>query len=86
MANPLFNAMNNQPSGGFQMNPQISNLINMVKNGGNPNAMIMQMCQSNPQLQPLLGALKSGQNPEQLFYQVCKQKGINPQDILNQLK
>lgn len=73
MANPLLQMLQ-------VAQPNISSIVQAYKTMQNPNAMI----QNNPQLQSIL-SLYNG-NAQQAFYALCKQKGIDPQTILNQLK
>lgn len=66
-----------------QINPELKQAYKSVTN---PMQTIMNMARNNPSMQPIVQALQSGQDPQQLFYQLCSSRGINPQDILNQLK
>lgn len=47
---------------------------------------INQLLQQNPQLKSILNMVKNGSNPKQMFFEMAKQRGINPQSILNLLK
>lgn len=74
-------------------NPMNTNRIGQMKtmyqafqNAKNPMALFQQMAMRNPQMQPILNMLKSGMNPNQIFNDLCRQKGINPQELLNMLK
>lgn len=74
-------------------NPMNSNRIGQMKsmyqafqNAKNPMALFQQMAMRNPQMQPILNMLKGGMNPNQIFNDLCRQKGINPQELLNMLK
>ena len=71
--------------GGYQLPPQLKQLMNMVQSSGNPQQMLAQMAQQNPQLAQVMDMCKNG-NPQQMFYALCQQKGVNPNDILNQLR
>lgn len=73
--NPLFSGS------GFPINPQLVQLARMMNGGMNPQSMISQV----PQLQQVLNMCK-GQNPKDVFYSMCKQQGVNPDEILNQLR
>lgn len=77
MANPLYSAMNTP-----KINPQLKQLYNLMKSGGNP----MQILGQTPKGREIIQMLQNGMNPQQLFYQECQKQGINPDDILNQLK
>lgn len=58
----------------FNQQPNI-NLLNMMSNP--------QAAMNNPQIQELIA--KYG-NPKAAFYELCKQKGIDPNTILSQIK
>ena len=65
----------------------IKQMMNMVRNARNPQAMLQMMAQSNPQLQQTLALVeKAGNDPRKAFYALAEQKGINPQEILDALK
>ena len=84
MANPLLQGIN---QGITQNLSQIKNMMNMVRNAGNPNAMLNQMIQNNPQLKQVMDYVnQNGGDPQQAFYKMAQEKGINPDEILNQLR
>ena len=66
-------------------NSQIKSMYNMLSKSSNPQAMLNNMIKQNPQLKSVLDMCKAS-NPKDAFYSMCKQKGVNPDDILNQLK
>lgn len=69
-----------------QMNP-IKRLMNTIKFATNPNQALADAINSNPQMAQLLLAMKqSGKNPKDLFYELAKQKGVDPEEILKQLR
>jgi hypothetical protein len=63
---------------------QIRNMMNMYQNLRNPQAMLQNLCRQNPMLASVVNA--SGGNLKDAFYKLCNQQGVNPDDILNQLK
>ena len=66
---------------------QIRNMMNTVKNAGNPQAMLMNMAQNNPRIKQAMDVInKSGGDPQKAFYALAEQKGVNPEDILSQLR
>ena len=74
--------VNNMPFANPQI-AQIKQMMNTMKMMKNPTAFI----QSNPQMQQAIQLANSlGNNPKEAFYALAKQKGVNPEDILNQLK
>ena len=82
MSNP-FNVIN--PSNPMNNNRigQMKSIYDAFRNTKNPMALFQQLAMRNPQMQPILNMLKQGVNPNQLFEQVCKQRGINPQELMN---
>ena len=51
----------------------------------NPQAFLQNLASQNPQLQQVMQMCNST-NPKDVFYALCKQRNVNPDDILNQLK
>lgn len=61
-------------------NPMVQ-MINAMRNGGNPDALMQQMLQSNPQLQQIA----AGKTPEQIMsiaQNMCKERGTNVDAVL----
>ena len=51
-----------------------------------PSQLLQQQVMQNPRLQEAINLVKqNGGNAEQVFYQLAKQKGVNPQQILNMI-
>ena len=80
MANSLYNQLNkNQLSQ--------NNMISMLKNIKNPQQLIMNMANSNPQVASVLKEVQAnGGNAKDLFYRKAKERGIDPNSILNNLR
>lgn len=72
------------------MNPM--QLIQMMKNSGNPQQMIMNMMKqqagSNPVINNALQMMEKGDNAglENLARNLCKERNINPDEAFNQIK
>lgn len=72
------------------MNPM--QIMQMMKNGGNPQRMIMNMMRqqagSNPVMNNALQMMEKGDNEglEKLARNLCKERNIDPDDALNQIK
>ena len=65
----------------------VKQMMGMVKNAGNPNAVMQMLAQQNPQMREALTIIQQcGGSPEKAFYALAQQKGINPQEILEMLK
>ena len=67
--------------------PQIRQLAQLVRSASDPQAVIAQLMQTNPQMKQVMDFVRSsGGDPKRAFYSLAQQKGVNPDDILNQLK
>lgn len=64
---------------------QLYNQLNQNK-AFNPQTMVNKMLQNNPNLKPVMDMVKNGANPRDLFYNMAKQKGVDPESILSQLR
>lgn len=64
---------------------QLYNQLNQNK-AFNPQTMVNKMLQNNPNLKPVMDMVKNGANPRDLFYSMAKQKGVDPESILSQLR
>ena len=52
----------------------------------NPQMAIMQMAQNNPNMKQALDYINAnGGNPKDAFYKLAKEKGVDPDSILNSL-
>lgn len=72
--------MNNAP-----MNPM--QLIQMLRNGGNPNQLIAMAAQRNPALRQAM-QMVNGRTPEQvrdMAYDLAKQRGVDLNQLAQQL-
>jgi hypothetical protein len=66
---------------------QIKNMMNLLRNANNPQAMLQQMIQNNPQIKEIMNYINmNGGDPQQAFYKMAQEKGINPNEILQMLK
>lgn len=74
------------------MNPMMA-IMQMMRGGGNPQAILQQMLgnnqiSGNPIMKNAISMAQSGnmKGVEELARNLCKEKGINPEDFLNQIK
>lgn len=72
-------------------NPHFNTIINMLQNGNQPQDIIQNIIKQNPnmaeKLTPLYNMVQ-GKNPSQLnelCANLCKEKGLTPQQIIQQL-
>lgn len=63
-------------------NPMVQ-IINMMRGGGDPNALMQQVIKQNPQLHQIA----AGKSPEQLMSiaeNMCRERGTNVDAVLKQ--
>ena len=61
---------------------QIKNMVAMIRNAGNPQALLSQMLQNNPAYTQAMEYVKqNGGDPKAAFEKLASEKGINPSDI-----
>lgn len=61
------------------MNSPMFNVINIIRNGGNPYALLSQMSQQNPQIGQALNMMsgKSSQQLQQMAMNMAKERGVD---------
>lgn len=65
----------------------LSQMVEMVRAAQNPNEAINQLAANNPQLKEVIQYVnQNGGNAKAAFYKLAQERGVNPDDILNQLK
>ena len=65
----------------------IKNLYNIICNSGNPQMMLNQMMSQNPQIKQAMDYINSsGGDAKTAFYKMAKEKGVDPESILSQLR
>lgn len=83
--NPLMQGMGM----GGGINPkalqQVKRMMNMFRAASNPQQMLMQAAQQNPAIGTVM-QMCNGKNPKDVFYEQCQKMGVNPDDIINQLR
>ncbi len=53
----------------------------------NPQQMLNQIINSNPQAKTMMNMLRaSGQSPKQLFFTMAREKGIDPNSIIEMIR
>lgn len=64
-------------------NSPVFQLINVMRSGGNPDALVQQLMSSNPQLRQIA----AGKSPDQLMSiaeNMCRERGTSVEDVLRQ--
>lgn len=65
----------------------IKQMMQTIKNAGNPQMMFNQMMAQNPQYKQVMEYINAnGGDAKAAFYKMAQEKGVNPDDILNQLQ
>ena len=83
--NPMLTALNQNRTS--QSITNVKRLMQMMKSAGNPQMLLQQMVGQNPQLKQVMDFVNAnGGDPQAAFYKLAEQKGVNPDDILNQLR
>ena len=97
MANPLIGLKNGTsatkpgvaPMQNMQMLRQAAQsakkMMGMLNSVKNPQQALMMAAQQNPQLNAVM-QMVGNRDPQQVFFEECKKNGVNPEDILNQLR
>lgn len=69
------------------MNNPLASLMGLVRNGGNPQALLGQLAQTNPQIRQAMQMMQ-GKSPaelRQMAMNMAKEQGVNINDVLRQL-
>lgn len=65
----------------------IKNMMSMLKSAGNPQMMLQQMMSQNPQFKQAVDYVNAnGGDAKTACYKLAKEKGINPDEILQMFK
>lgn len=61
-------------------------MIKAVKSVGNPQMMLNQMMGQNPRLKEAMDFVNAnGGDPKAVFYKAAEEKGVNPDEFMQQL-
>ena len=62
-------------------------IFSMLNGSSNPYQLLINMAAKNPMIKNIMdSADKSGKSYQDMFYELAKQKGVDPNSIINQLK
>ena len=74
----------------FQLPPQIQQIkrmYRMLQNANNPQAIVRYLFAQNPIFEKLQQVINQyGGNTKDAFYKMAQEKGVDPNEILNELK
>ena len=78
MGNPMLNQLKQLPNNN-------NDLLSMLQNASNPQALIQNMISQNPQITNIINQYGGG-NPKAAFYEYARRNGKDPNVVLNALK
>lgn len=82
MPNPILEMLN-----GPKIPNNLVQTFKALQNSNNPEQFMQNLMQTNPQVKQVMQMIQnSNMSPKDLFYSMAKQKGIDPEQILNQLR
>ena len=65
----------------------VKNMMNMVRSAQNPQEMLNSLMSKNPQIRSAMDYVNAnGGDAKTAFYNMAKEKGVDPNSILNQLR
>lgn len=63
------------------------NMLTNIQNSVDPRAKLNDLINSNPKMRDIMKMVQRyGNNPKDVFYALAKEKGVNPDDVLNALR
>lgn len=69
------------------INPYITQMAKTFKAMSNSQTMLNQMLTTNPYLKQVMDYVNAnGGDPKTAFYKLAEEKGVNPEEILSQLR
>ena len=89
MSNPILSGFRNRPNQLPQNNQSNSlfGLMSKIKNSPNPNQAAQDLLTSDPQFNGMIDYInQNGGSAQAAFYNLARQKGQNPDVIVNALK
>lgn len=67
------------------MDNRLAQIMSTLK--GNPQAMLNQMMSRNPQMQNIMQYVRdNGGDAKAAFYKMAKEMGVDPEEVLSQLR
>ena len=65
----------------------INSILQTVRAAADPQEAISQMAQSDPRMQQVMQVVRqNGGDAKSAFYNLARQRGVDPESILNQLR
>lgn len=65
----------------------VKSIFSMLNGSSNPYQLLINIAAKNPMIKNIMdSADKSGKSYQDMFYELAKQRGVDPNNIINQLK
>lgn len=90
--NSLYNSLMGGNNAGINQNPQnnmsvVKSIVGMLSGSANPYQVLTGIAAKNPMIKNVMdSANNSGKSYKDIFYELAKQKGVDPNSIISQLK
>ena len=69
------------------LNPYVTQMMNFYKTAKNPQDTLMRMMNSNPRMKQVMDYINAnGGDAKAAFYKMAEEKGVDPEEILSQLR
>ena len=69
------------------LNPYVTQMLNFYKSARNPQDALNRMMQNNPRMKQVMDYInENGGDAQAAFYKMAKEKGVDPNEILSQLR
>lgn len=69
------------------INGYMQQVINFYKSSSDPQGTLMRMMQNNPRMKIVMDFInENGGDAKAAFYKLAKEKGVDPEEILSQLR
>lgn len=77
----------NNTNGTINNIQQLKGMLSNIQNSANPQKMLNELICRNPKMKDVMNIVqKYGNNPKDAFYALAKEKGVNPDEVLNALR
>lgn len=81
MPNPFYTGAAKPASPQYNLN----DIYKMLSTSKNPTQLFQNIAKNNPNMAPIMNLLNNGITPEQVFNYMCKQRGVDPQQFINNI-
>ena len=69
------------------INPYVTQILNFYKTSKNPQETLNRMMQNNPRMKQVMDYVNAnGGDAKTAFYKLAKERGIDPEEVLSQLR